>query len=896
MGVDGSARSTPRDAVATGSGLVALALAVWLLPASIHIVSWPASGPVRLALLAPAWQLLVAVAIAVVLAGGLVVGGWGSRAARIAGPLSLLWLWTIPYLPWIPDRAPLLLVLAGPIRWVILAVALAVVLGRAGVAAAVQTIPRLGRTTIFAISLVLYVVLGLHAVRAVGLGGDEPHYLIITESILKDGDLKIENNHQRGDYRSFIGGELRPDYMQRGKNGEIYSIHAPGLAVLVLPAYVLGGYLAVVAFIGFLGALTALAIFDVCDRLAGRSAAILTWVAVCLTVPFVPYSWMIFPEMPGALIVAWSVLWLSDTRDQSVLRWLVRGLVLASLPWLHTKFIVFLAIFAAAFAFRLLRRMTALLAFSLPIAGSGLAWLYSFYVIYGDFSPDAPYGVYSDVNVINRYIPHGLIGIFLDQKFGLLFYSPIYLVAIAGAWYLWKRVDTRFLASVLLVAVAAFVGSTARLYMFWGGNSAPARFLVPILPCLAPMIALAFAQFQSVFARGLVGLWLAISVGLAASGTIWPQRLLLFSDPHGRARILESIQAGSPLALVVPTFTDPDWLSQVPQLGVWAVAAGVALLLAWGSARLPRASAWKVATTAALSFLAVAAVLTASPSAAVREATAARGDADVLWAYDGHRHRTLNYASLARVSPGAEWQRLLTMTLLPGTVNETGYVTPSFALPPGAFDAVISFAGPMAHDGEVRIEAPPRATFGSARGSLENPTTVPFVLPVGVRRLQVRVGDKSAGGAVSNVQIVPRAIVPPSEQQDPPYRAIESIPGREDAYLIYGDDQAYPEGGVFWTRATEPTDVFVSPGSASRLKLTVALGPNSGQIALRIGERVETVSVPAHDSRDVLVDLPRNGRLLPIHVQSPVMFRPSEVDPSSKDMRRLGCQVRVTLQ
>ena len=79
-------------------------------------------------------------------------------------------------------------------------------------------------------------VLGLFYVNLKLATGDEPHYLVIAQSLLKDGDLKIENNHRRGDYRAFFGGELRPDYLQRGRNGEIYSIHAPGLPVLVAPA------------------------------------------------------------------------------------------------------------------------------------------------------------------------------------------------------------------------------------------------------------------------------------------------------------------------------------------------------------------------------------------------------------------------------------------------------------------------------------------------------------------------------------------------------------------------------------------------------------------------------------------------------------------------------------
>jgi hypothetical protein len=51
--------------------------------------------------------------------------------------------------------------------------------------------------------------------------GDEPHYLVIAQSLLKDGDLKIENNHLQGDYEAYIPGPLRPHYLTRGVNHEI---------------------------------------------------------------------------------------------------------------------------------------------------------------------------------------------------------------------------------------------------------------------------------------------------------------------------------------------------------------------------------------------------------------------------------------------------------------------------------------------------------------------------------------------------------------------------------------------------------------------------------------------------------------------------------------------------
>jgi len=109
---------------------VGAAIAVWLLPASVHIVNWPSSGPVRVALLAPARTLGICLAAAVVFLAGVACAGAvlgprvPQRIAAAMDPFALLWLWAVPYLPWLPDRAPLLLALAGPLRWGVACLAL----------------------------------------------------------------------------------------------------------------------------------------------------------------------------------------------------------------------------------------------------------------------------------------------------------------------------------------------------------------------------------------------------------------------------------------------------------------------------------------------------------------------------------------------------------------------------------------------------------------------------------------------------------------------------------------------------------------------------------------------------------------------------------------------------
>jgi hypothetical protein len=942
--------SSWRDTLTIAASLEAIAVAVWLLPASVYIVRWGAAGPVRLALLAPAWQLLALTLIAAAVSAALVVSAARSpasgspfstagdntvavpplaRVRSMAAPFLVLWLWAIPYVPWLGDRLPLLLVLAGPVRWVLPAVAalaaLAATIGPERRRRLITMVDRVNGRAVFAISVTLYLVLGLNSVRTLGLGGDEPHYLIIAESLLKDGDLQIENNHRQGDYRSFYPRELRPDFMQRGQNGAIYSIHPPGLPALLLPVYAVAGYRGAVAMMCVLAALAALAVFLTAEALAGRRAAVLTWLAVCFTVPFVPYSWSIFPEMAGAVVVAWAVVWLWRPPARTVRVWLWRGLVLASLPWMHTKFAVFFATFGAALALRAVwpsalatswrtvkrtppltapperRNLMAAAALLTPMAISGALWLYSFAAIYGTPNPEAPYGTYTDTYVLTRYIPHGLIGILFDQKFGLLFYSPVYLLAIAGAWIMVRTREERFVGVTLLITVALFVGSTSRLYMFWGGSSAPARFLVPIVPCLAPLVAVTIARARSGTARALIATWMAIGLGVAAIGVGWPARLILFSDPHGRARLLEMIQAGSPLALVVPTFTEPDWSADLVPLLWWLAAAAVALIVATTAAttmaqRRSGQSGWRIAAVASGTFLMAGAVLTARPAAAVREATARRGALEVVWQFDGTRLRTFDYQAMGRAAP-ARLQELSTLVFEPSaSPGDTGFVAGPVDLPAGAYDAVIWFDSARPRDGDVVVSSSPRATFARLDGTLTNPARLPFELPVSVRRLTVEVPDRQLAQAVSQIQIVPRAVLPPSARPDIRARAIESLPGRERAYVVYLNDEAYPEGGVFWTRGTATAETLVSAAGASRLTLTLSTGPMTGAVTVVAAGESRTVQMTGDEPTTISFSLPPGQPLVPVSIQSSVMFRPGEVDRTSGDMRGLGCHVELVLE
>ena len=226
---------------------VAVAVATWLIPASIHVVGWEDGTPSRVALVPPMERLLALEGLAVLAV--LVLTRLSSTrfdaVSRLSAPLALLWLWVVPYLPWLSDQVPLLLVLAGPARWIVVGVALIGCAVAAVSGPRAETLQKLrlpGHRAVFVITLALLLAVGGYAKYHQGLGGDEPHYLVVAHSLIEDGDLRIENNHEARDYEPFWSAALPPHFLQRGIDGVIYSIHAPGLPVLLLPFYAVAGH------------------------------------------------------------------------------------------------------------------------------------------------------------------------------------------------------------------------------------------------------------------------------------------------------------------------------------------------------------------------------------------------------------------------------------------------------------------------------------------------------------------------------------------------------------------------------------------------------------------------------------------------------------------------------
>src|SRR5437868_9482110 len=90
------------------------------------------------------------------------------------------------------------------------------------------------------------------------IDGDEPYYLLMTESLVRDHDLDLSNQYRDLAHSETGRSDLLPQPGDpRGAHGEQYSRHEPFLPILLTPGYALAGLPGALAVIALFGALLA---------------------------------------------------------------------------------------------------------------------------------------------------------------------------------------------------------------------------------------------------------------------------------------------------------------------------------------------------------------------------------------------------------------------------------------------------------------------------------------------------------------------------------------------------------------------------------------------------------------------------------------------------------------
>ena len=365
-----------------------------------------------------------------------------------------------------------------------------------------------------------------------------------------------------------------------GKDGGVFHVLAPGPSLLIAPAlridralnraYGTPGRLAVsVLLMNLLGAFLVMATFQLVRDATGRPglAAALAF-AFALVPPFLFYFFQFYPEMPGALVLAvlFRALFLRDALSRPAV--LGASLLLAGLPWLHQKFLPVWAVLAATALVLASRRRAPrgdLLALALPQVGSlYLTALYNFGIA-GSVRPDALFLAWGPAGVTTARLGQGLLGLWLDARYGLLPYAPAFALAATG---LLARGDGPMRLRRALPAAVVYYLTVAAADNWAGAVCNLGRYLMPILPLVVAFVGVALARVSGRRGAMAVVLWLFAVTGLFA--------LALWRDPL----------AANDSALLLAKSRFADGLVYIPGLFIRTWAAGAPGLFvriaAWG--------------------------------------------------------------------------------------------------------------------------------------------------------------------------------------------------------------------------------------------------------------------------------------------------------------------------
>jgi hypothetical protein len=878
------------------TALVIAAAALWCTRGLLDIVTGPAGAVIRVAMLPPWWLLAFLV---------VVLGAAGIAAIRagadpdIALPLYALAVLVLPYLPWLPDRLPVLRVAAGPARYLVWPVVFWLIACRDSFGVWRHLRPLVSPLVIFLASAIAF---GAVASRMTDTplfpGGDEPHYLVITQSLLHDRDLKIENNHRREDYRAYFNGSLKPDYLALGKDGQIYSIHPVGLPVLAMPAFALAGYHGVVAMLIVMAALASTLSWRWARVTTGSAgAATFAWAATALTAPFLFNSFTVYPEVPAALAVIAAIGWRPESASTGMM--LFRGMAIGTLPWLSTKY----APMAAAVTIVALlrggwnrRAATALL---MPI-GIGLAAWFGFFVwIWGSPSPSAPYGLSEPMTW--RHLAHGGPGLIFDQEYGIVATAPVLAIAFAGIMQMLRSggaparraMELTFIFGALLCTVGAF-------HIWWGGEASAGRPVTSGLLLFGLPIASFFASTSTRRpARAGCHLLLVSSLAIAVTLVAVQGGALVHQDRDGSAVFLAWTSPTWPLASAFPNFLTGSIVAAVWRTAAWlALGALVARVVqrleprGCGSAGLATIG---IGLAAAVALVSLATRSIALPAEMVPEMHAR---VPLLDGFDRSRRPTaLLYDPLSRVA-GADALSHVLLVARPGLRTAPQPIellwNARFALPAGVYRLRLTRSDAAAADSTVSLQigrtGPPLDTWKVAGPLWEHQ----FVLPVDAALVGFR-AQPDLANANGELQLTPMSIVDESRRiARPPVIGTRRY---GSATVFFHDNQVFAEPGGYWTRgrATAQVTYVTSAESPATIDVMASCGPIPNRVTFSTPEWRRRLAIEPGAPQRVTIpvgDLSGLGvQAAPITIEVESGFVPAAADPAATDRRFLGCWI-----
>ncbi len=403
---------------------------------------------------------------------------------------------------------------------------------------------------------------------------DEPHYLVIAESLAADGDVELAGNYAARDYRKFYPGRDIDPHTVEVPDGRMFSQHTAGLPLLILPGYATAGRWGVLAILAALAGGLVASIFALCRRHGSdRISSLLCCAGISTSVPLVFGATLVFTEVPAALLLSLGLAACGPGLAPAACG--------AALPWLHPRYALLSAGLAALCWLKSgpsRGRMARNWLFLVAIGGGLFLTVYhgpslvSVLNVLTERYParleDLTASNLSAVSIRNPVT--GAAGKLFDRDFGVLAYAPWLILLAAGILRAGK-----YRHAVPLIAGGGYILLTC-LFRNWGGSAYPGRTLLPILPLAAPYLAQGLKWAMSGKIRARIT-WVLVAASWGVSLALSACPVLRYTS--GREWLGAKLGPAAGLLLPYgwfPSFVEsPQWGFlgglTILTLGAWAV-------------------------------------------------------------------------------------------------------------------------------------------------------------------------------------------------------------------------------------------------------------------------------------------------------------------------------------
>lgn len=361
------------------------------------------------------------------------------------------------------------------------------------------------------------------------IGGDEPHYIMMTDSLVKDNDFNLKNDYILGRSSSYYAGANLMPHLPISldiKGNKWYSIHTIGLPFLYYLPYKLFGVIGVRIAVCVVQIMAVYLFFLILKKyIVDRTKVLIGLLLIVSCSLFWQNFGGLFPDLIMVTFMGASILLFGK---KSLLSNLIFMLIIFSGTLMHTKMAVLLAPIYIAHIIQLIRglgfrKFVTLYAGLLFILVVGLYMYIRFlYINYGVFSPTGLYG--NNGQLFSANLVTNSIAIITDRVKGLLIYYPVlaimgvYLIRAAQALqvYIKKVLKIKYISPELLLGLGVCLGSLMLLatqlgFSDWSGSYAPNGRYMLVFVFILVFLMSKYINFHNKFEKITVAFFILLN-------------------------------------------------------------------------------------------------------------------------------------------------------------------------------------------------------------------------------------------------------------------------------------------------------------------------------------------------------------------------------------------------